>query len=139
MIRQEKPNSLLLVTNKWYYHQSQQCHDCIILYDVTNIWYYHQSQQCLMHPHQFLRWFHPVPVPLILGPTHEEFLSKRIWGWSHFLLNKFEIIGKDHQILQIILMPNEKVVTTNGSVLYYSPNLKSIEKKLHSSIQDKVK
>ena len=52
---------------------------------------------------------------------------------------KFEIIGKDHQILQIVLMPNEKVVTTNGSILYYSPNLKSIEKKLHPSLQERVK
>jgi hypothetical protein len=37
---------------------------------------------------------------------------------------KFEIIGQDHQILQILLYPSEAISINNGTVIYSSPNIK---------------
>jgi hypothetical protein len=37
---------------------------------------------------------------------------------------KFEIIGQDHQILQILLYPNDSISMLDGSVIYTSSNIK---------------
>lgn len=38
--------------------------------------------------------------------------------------SKFEIIGKDHQILQLILYPNDSINLRPGSIVYQSTNIK---------------
>jgi hypothetical protein len=43
---------------------------------------------------------------------------------KHVKEPKFEIIGQDHQVLQIILYPSETFSINNGTVLYSSPNIK---------------
>jgi len=41
---------------------------------------------------------------------------------------KFEIIGKEHQVLQIVLFPGESVETYTNALIYMSPNLKKRNK-----------
>lgn len=49
---------------------------------------------------------------------------------------KFEIIGKEHQILQIILFPGESIETYTNALIYMSPNLKKRNKS--QSIKDSL-
>jgi len=48
--------------------------------------------------------------------------------------SKFEIIGKEHQILQLVLFPGESIETYSTSLIYMSPNLKKRNKS--QSIKD---
>ena len=48
--------------------------------------------------------------------------------------SKFEIIGKEHQVLQLVLFPGESIETYSSSLIYMSPNLKKRNKS--QSIKD---
>ncbi len=39
--------------------------------------------------------------------------------------SNFEILGKEQQILQILLAPQQKIITRESSILYMSSNLKT--------------
>jgi len=41
---------------------------------------------------------------------------------------KFEIIGKEHQVLQLVLYPGDGIETSSTSLLYMSPNIKKKKK-----------
>lgn len=36
----------------------------------------------------------------------------------------FEFIGKEHQVLQILLAPSQKIITRPSTVVYFSNNIK---------------
>lgn len=46
----------------------------------------------------------------------------------------FEIIGKDQQILQVLLIPQQSIFTRGNSILYLSTNLSSDIKLPNSNI-----
>lgn len=49
---------------------------------------------------------------------------------------KFEIIGNEHQSLQLVLFPGDSIVTHTNSLLYMSTNIKKKSRTL--SIKDTV-
>lgn len=49
---------------------------------------------------------------------------------------KFEIMGKEHQVLQLVLFPGESIETSAACLIYMSPNIK--KKKKAQSIKESL-
>ena len=47
---------------------------------------------------------------------------------SHYEEQIYQILGKESQVLQLVLMPNQQIITSEGSIQYMSEKIQLKER-----------